>query len=191
MVFRQTQLHMYEDHTVYCHIVSSIIDNDICKMLHTLEMIVNKTTNFTIHWDINETVQNKNYPRHNIFYKITCAFSEDSDQPAQTDLCFRYTPDDASDPLLPTVPLRAALNLCWTKMELLCPGSNAISSPLGHDKQDMTGPWLCFSICPWLCFSIVPSSFFFFFFFFWKFCYMKVYVSQSSKLVNWWLMHRW
>ena len=135
-------------------------------MLHTLEMIVNKTTNFTIHWDINETVQNKNYPRHNNFYKITCAFSEDSDQPAQTDLCSRYTPEDASDPLLPTVPLRAALNLCWTKMELLCPGSNAISSLLGQDKQDMTGPWLCFFIGPWLCFSIVPSSFFFFFFFF-------------------------
>ena len=43
-------------------------------------------------------------PGHNIFYKIACMSSENSDQPArQSDPSFHWQPEDALDPWLPTV----------------------------------------------------------------------------------------
>ena len=40
----------------------------------------------------------KNEPGHSISYKIACAPSEDSDQPAYSDQILRCLPEDALDP---------------------------------------------------------------------------------------------
>ena len=53
----------------------------------------------TLHGRVDVMIQLE--PGHNIFYKISCAPSEDSYQPAQTSQTLRCPDKDDLDPLLP------------------------------------------------------------------------------------------